>query len=458
MNTRGAFSRMGFVLAAAGSAVGLGNIWRFPYLAGENGGAAFVVIYILCSFVICYPLMIGEVSIGRATQTDAYGAYRKLGGKAWSLLGLYGILCGFLILSFYNVVAGWAFGYFIEIAFGNLLTQPDKGAFFSDFTSTIGLNFIFSLSFMAVTAFIVARGIAAGIEAANKVMMPLLFLILLVIIGFGLTLPNAWAGIEFYLVPQLSEVKLSTFYAAIGQAFFSLSLGMGGLITYGSYVSKQQNIVRSSAAVAATDLSVAFLSGLMVFPLVFSQGLSPAEGPPLVFIVLPEVFASMGPLIGRLVGGAFFLLLCFAALTSTISLLEVPVTYFIDQHKSKRTFIAWVLALVIFVIGLPSMLSFGAVEFFTHLPFYSGKPALAFVSEIFSDVSLPLGGCLMAIFIATRWKRENFNREIREGAPGLQHSRLEGAINIVLAYIAPPLLGALTVMLVLEKIFGTSLF
>ncbi len=456
--TRGAFSRLGFILAAAGSAVGLGNIWRFPYLAGENGGAAFVIIYIICSFLICYPLMIGEVSIGRSTQTDAYGAYKGLGGKRWGLLGLYGILCGFLILSFYNVVAGWAFGYFVELVFGPLLAQRDKAQFFTDFTSSIGLNFVFSLGFMAATAFIVARGIAGGIEKANKIMMPALFVILLLIIGYALTLPRAMEGVRFYLIPQLSEVKLSTLYAAMGQAFFSLSLGMGGLITYGSYVSKQQSIARSSVLIAATDLSVALLAGLMVFPLVFSQGLSPSEGPPLVFIVLPEVFGAMGPVAGRFVGGAFFLLLCFAALTSTISLLEVPVTYFIDQHKQKRGMIAWVLALVIFVLGLPSMLSFGAVEFFTHLPFYGGKPALAFVTEIFSDVSLPLGGCLMSLFIVTRWKRANFNQEIRQGAPALAGSWLERFINLVLAYVAPPLLGALTVLLILEKIFGISPF
>ncbi|NBW38982.1 MAG: sodium-dependent transporter, partial [Cytophagia bacterium] len=354
---RGNFSsRMGFILAAAGSAVGLGNIWRFPYLAGQNGGAAFLLIYLICIFLLCVPVMVGEIAIGRAAGSDAMGSYSKLGNKRWGYLGLFGIIAGIFILSFYNVVAGWAFGYFLEISFGDLLTEPDFGSFFGAYVNDISDNLWFSLGFMILTALIVSRGIQKGVEAANKIMMPSLYVILILLILYSLTLPNAMAGVKFYLIPDLSEITAQTLFDGLKQAFFSLSLGMGALITYGSYVSKQQNIVSSAAVISIADTSVAFLAGLMVFPLVFSQNMSPTEGPALVFMVLPEVFSDMGPILGRVVGGGFFLLLCFAALTSTISLLEVPTTYLVDQKKIKRTTVVWGLAVLIFILGLPSMM------------------------------------------------------------------------------------------------------
>jgi len=455
MADRGNFSsKLGFIMAAAGSAVGLGNIWKFPYEAGQNGGAAFLLVYIILTFLLCYPIMVGEIAIGRSAGSDGYGSYKKLGGKGWGLLGLYGILCGIMILSFYNVVAGWAFGYFLEISFGDLLNHSDYGSFFKSYVLDFWDNLIFSACFMALTAFIVLKGVQKEIEAASKIMMPSLFAILIVLIIYSLTLPNAGAGISFYLLPDFSKINFQTIYSAMGQAFFSLSLGMGALITYGSYVSKNQNVLSSAATITAMDMSVAFLSGLLIFPLVFSQGQSPEEGPALVFVVLPGIFNSMGPILGRIIGGGFFLLLCFAALTSTISLLEVPVAYFVDQRKWSRKATTWILASAVFIIGLPSMLSQGAVKAFSSISFYQGKSALDFVSEVFSDISLPLGGCLMTIFIVTRWSTKAMSEELYHGNPAYKNSFLEKYINFTIRYVCPVLLGIFSILIIIDKFIG----
>lgn len=455
MDQRGSFtSRIGFILAAAGSAVGLGNIWKFPYETGQNGGAAFLLIYLALTFLFCYPVMVGEISIGRRVGLDAYGSYNKLGGKKWGFLGLYGILCGIMILSFYNVVAGWAFGYFIEISFSDLLNEQDYGAFFGRYVVDFWDNLIFSLCFMFITAFIVVKGVQGGIERASKIMMPTLFIILISLIIYSLTLPNAMDGVKFYLLPDFSEITLETLYSGMGQAFFSLSLGMGALITYGSYVNKNQNILKSALTITFIDISVAFLAGLLIFPLVFSQGQSPEQGPALVFVVLPGIFQAMGPILGKIVGGGFFLLLCFAALTSTISLLEVPVAYMVDQKKVPRKISVWVLAALVFVLGLPSMLSQGAVDIFSSLSFYNDKSTLDFVSEVFSDISLPLGGCLMTIFISRRWSARNMSEEIANGNPGYKGSFIESYINFTIRYVCPVLLGLFSVLIIIDKFFG----
>ncbi len=457
MANRGNFSgRLGFILAAAGSAVGLGNIWMFPYQTGENGGAAFLLIYVILTFTFCFPIMLGEIAIGRNVGSDAYGSYNKLGGKNWGLLGLFGILCGIMILSFYNVVAGWAFGYFIEISFGSLLNETNYGTFFTGYVNDFTDNLIFSLCFMLITAFIVVKGVQAGIEMAAKIMMPALFILLVCLIGYSLTLDNAMEGIKFYLLPDFSSINAETIYSAMGQAFFSLSLGMGALITYGSYVNKQQNIISSAFTITMMDMSVAFLSGLLIFPLVFSQGQSPAAGPALLFVVLPGIFQAMGPILGKVVGGGFFLLICFAALTSTISLLEVPVAYFVDQKKWSRKAAAWMLAGIIFIVGLPSMLSQGAVEMFSSLPFYQNKDALTFVSEVFSDISLPLGGCLMTIFIARRWTTAKMSEELAIGNPGYKGSFLEKYMNFSIRYMIPAILGIFSILIIIDKFIGLS--
>ncbi len=446
---------MGFILAAAGSAVGLGNIWRFPYLAGNNGGAAFLLIYLICIFTLCFPVMVGEIAIGRKVGSDAYTSYFKLGGKNWGMLGIFGILAGIFILSFYNVVAGWAFGYFLEISFGDLLSQPDFGGFFGTYINDISDNFWFSLAFMVLTAIIVSQGIQKGIEAANKIMMPSLYAILIALIAYSLTLPNAMAGVKFYLVPELDEINAQTIFDGLRQAFFSLSLGMGALITYGSYVDKKQNVVSSAAVISFADSMVAFLAGLMVFPLVFSKGMDPTEGPGLVFVVLPQVFHDMGPILGRVVGGGFFLLLCFAALTSTISLLEVPAAYLVDQKRLPRKRVVWGLALGIFIVGIPSMISQGMVPILNKLPFYQERDFLTFVADM-CDITLTLGGCLMCIFIRNVWKIENMHEELAIGNPGYLSSFLKRYIQFMIRWVCPIILGIMSVLIIIDKFFGLA--
>lgn len=455
-DSRGNFSsRIGFILAAAGSAVGLGNIWRFPYLAGQNGGAAFLFIYLIFIFLLCYPVMVGELAIGRAANSDAMGSYTKLGNKRWGYLGLFGVVAGILVLSFYNVVAGWAFGYFMEISFGNLLDEPNFGSFYNSYVNDISDNFWFSIAFMAITALVVSKGIQKGVEAANKIMMPALYIILISLIVYSLTLPNAIEGVKFYLIPDFSEVRVQTIFDGLRQAFFSLGLGMGTMITYGSYVNKQQNLTSSAAIISVADTMVAFLSGLMIFPLVFSQNMSPAEGPPLVFMVLPKVFHEMGPLLGKFIGGSFFLLLCFAALTSTISLLEVPTAYLVDQKKLKRKHVVWGLALVIFIAGLPSMMSQGMILFLNKLPFYQNRDFLTFVSDT-CDIMLTVGGCLMCFFITYKWKIGNMNQELAHGNLGYANSYLRKYLTFTISYVCPFLLALLSFFIIVDKFFGLN--
>ncbi len=459
MSNRSGFSgRLGFVAAAAGSAVGLGNIWKFPYETGENGGAAFLIIYLVCTFLIGFPVMVGEISMGRKTLADPYGAYNKLGGRKWAIVGLFGVICGVMILSFYNVVAGWAFSYFFKLSFGDLLTSTDFGGYFGNYVANISDNFFISFLFMVLTAFIVARGIKKGIEAAAKILMPVLILLLVGLIFYSMTLPNAMEGLKFYLVPDFNKVGFDTIYKAMGHAFFSLSLGMGALITYGSYISKKENIISSAAIVSIADVGVAFLAGLLIFPLVFSQGVEPSAGPGLVFITLPGIFQTMAA--GKLIGGAFFLLLSLAALTSTISLLEVPVSYVVDEYKWNRTKAVTILAAGIFLIGLPSMFSQGASELFTNFIHYDGvsKDFLSLIEDVFLNVGLPLGGCLMSIFIAARWKTSNMAAEIEQGNAGYIGSFVQKFIDIVITYIAPVLLGSIFLLTVMQKFFGISFF
>ncbi len=494
-------SRIGFVAAAAGSAVGLGNIWKFPYETGENGGAAFLMIYLICIFLIGFPLMVGEIAVGRNTQSNPFGAYKKLGGKNWAWVGLWGVLCGVMILSFYNVVAGWAFSYFIETSFGGLLKKGNFGAYFGNYIGNVGAELItFSFIFMALTAFIVARGVQQGIEAASKILMPTLFIILIGLIVYALTLDGAGKGVAFYLIPDFSKISLGTVYSAMGQAFFSLSLGMGALITYGSYISKKENIVSAAGVVTLADSLVAFLAGLLIFPLVFSQGMEPGAGPGLVFVSLPGIFHSMGPLLGRIVGGGFFLLLCVAALTSTVSLLEVPVAYLVDEKKLPRKTAVLIMAAIIFLVGVPSMYSQGGSETFTHMirtyetQSLSAEDYLAYqendwynpdkvqvksldeetgevlifapksrsffdmIEDIFSTIGLPLGGFLFSIFIALRWRTKSMTEEILSGFEKYKGSIWEKFLNFMISYICPLALGTVFLLSVLQKFFGILLF
>ncbi|MCB0258231.1 MAG: sodium-dependent transporter [Calditrichaeota bacterium] len=456
--SRGEFgSKLGFVLAAAGSAVGLGNIWKFPYEVGNGGGAAFVVIYLLFCFLLCFPVMVAEIAIGRKTNRNPVGAFTAIGFKKWSNVGKLGLLSGVLILSFYNVVAGWAFGYFWEMIQGNFAIANNFGGFVSDWFKTG----IYALLFMGATAFIVSGGVQDGIEKAAKILMPSLLTIILFLVIYSLTLPNASKGLEFYLVPNFSAITPKVVYGALGQAFFSLSLGMGALITYGSYVSRKENIITSAAMITLTDVGIAFIAGLMIFPFVFSQGIAPSQGPGLVFVTLPGIFQSLGPNLGILIGALFFLLLSFAALTSTVSLLEVPVSYLVDEHTMPRKKAVWLTAGFIFLVGIPSLLSNGASDFFSRFTAYFGAENpidfMTLIGYIANDTFLPLGGFLIAVFAAYIWKKENLDKEIAVGYPGYPGSLVQKFMDLMISYLAPIVLGIVVVVTILNRFLGISI-
>jgi neurotransmitter:Na+ symporter, NSS family len=401
-------SKLGFVLAAAGSAVGLGNIWRFPYVTGENGGAVFVLIYAGCVFLFGVPIMFAELSLGRHTKKNPVGAIKAIApGSPWKIVGYLGVTTGLCILSFYALIAGWTFGFI----FKTLLQDPTP---FEDFAGNAPLGILLYVLFLLMTIGMVSGGVARGIERWSKILMPILPAIMLFMIVYTLTLPGAMEGIRFYLRPDFSEVTGRTLLIALGQAFFSLSLGMGAMITYGSYLSKKMDMVSAGATVVFLDLFIALLAGLAIFPAIFAMGRSPAEGPALVFIILPEIFALMPG--GILVGTLFFVLLSIAALTSTISLLEIPVSFLIDERRVSRKVAVWIVGGVTLLLGIPSALSFGAAGVFTDLPFWPGRSFLDMMDFAFATVAPPLGGMLFSLFVGWRWGAFRAIREIYTGS------------------------------------------
>ncbi|WP_462249443.1 sodium-dependent transporter [Ekhidna sp.] len=464
MSARGNFSsKLGFILAAAGSAVGLGNIWGFPYEVGQGGGAAFVVIYLVFCFILCYPVMVTEIAIGRKTQKNPVGAFNALGYKKWNFVGKLGLFSGVLILSFYNVIAGWAFGYIFEMISGNFGIADQFGEYI---TNVIKVG-SYGLVFMAVTAYVVSKGISGGIEKAARLLMPTLIIMILLIVGYAMTLPNAIDGLKFYLIPDFSKLTPSVVYNAMGQAFFSLSLGMGALITYGSYVGKSDNIISSAAFITLTDVGIAFLAGLMIFPLIGFMSAGTMEGagrgPGLIFVTLPQIFGQIGGGLGIATGTLFFVLLCFAALTSTVSLLEVPISYVVDEWKIKRNRASWMVALFIFIIGIPSLVGNGYSEFFstnfiTYKDGGTDTDFLSFVAALANDTILPLGGCIIAFFAAHVWKKHNLDEELSNGAPGYKGSFIQKYLNFAIGYFAPIVLATVFILTVLFKFFGVQIF
>ncbi len=451
-------NKFGFIAAAAGSAVGLGNIWKFPFEVGKGGGAAFLVLYLIFCFVLCYPLLITEIAIGRRAQKNPVGAFRAIHHPNWTFIGFLSVLCGILILSFYNVVAGWVFGYFIEMLLGNFAIGENFSEYVTDIRTVGG----YSLLFLVVTAFIVSKGVTHGIERASKIMMPILVVIILSLVIYAFTLDNAMAGLEFYLIPDPSKLSIAVIYRALGQAFFSLSLGMGALMIYGSYLKKHEDIVISGAIVTLADVSIAFLAGLMIFPLIFSQGHSTEGGTGLIFITLPSLFANMGPVLGVFIGSLFFLLLSFAALTSTISLMELPVSYLVDQRNIKRGYAVWISAAIIFLIGIPSLIGNGYSPFFTNFVTYFGAESptdfMTFITDLASNTLLPFGGLSIALFTVYIWKRRKLFRELSYGREGFLKSWAARYVGFCLQYIAPVVLATIFVITIFETFLGIHFF
>ena len=457
MNSRGGFNtKIGFILAAAGSAVGLGNIWKFPIEVSEGGGAAFLLMYLFFCFILCFPVIVSEIAIGRKSNRNAIGSFEKLGFKKWSFIGKMGVITGILILSFYSVVAGWVLGYVFEMIRGNFQVSES----FYEYTNNVKHIMLYSFLFMFVTALIVSKGIADGIERASKILMPSLIFLMIILIIYALTLPNSIDGIKFYLIPDFSQINLNVAGSALGQAFFSLSLGMGMLITYGSYINKDNNIVKSAALITLSDVGIAFLAGLVIFPFIFSKNLAVEGGPGLIFTTLPQIFESLGQTTGILVGSTFFILLTFAALTSTVSLLEVPVSYVVDEYKVSRKLSVWIIAFFIFILGIPSLLSQGEFLFFKNFITYLGasEPVdfMSFIIHVSNDTLLPLGGFLITIFVAYIWKKENLLEEISIGNNNFKNSIIAKYISFSISFLCPIILGLLFLITFLEKFFGIS--
>lgn len=429
-------SKIGFILAAAGSAVGLGNLWRFPYTAGNNGGGAFLICYLLSVLIIALPVLIAEITLGRFTQKNPVGAYMTIRDRwIWKGTGFLGVASGFMILSFYSVVAGWTVGYFAKSLSGQFKgITPEKAARqFTTFTADPVLQLTLLSIFILLTIYVVAKGVSGGIEKYSKILMPVLFCILLLMLVRSLTLDGAGEGIRFYLNPDFSKITSKTIIAAMGQAFFSLSLGMGTMITYGSYLSKKDRIPSSAGWVAGLDTLIAVIAGFIVFPALFSQGMNPADqGTGVMFNTLPVLFDKM-PL-GMIFGPLFFLLLAIAALTSTISILEVPVAYFIDQKGWERKKATWIIGGIALIIGIPSALSNGAVPFFSRLPLVN-MDFLSLWDFVWGNLSLSIGALMVAAFVGYVWKSRNAVAEIQTSAP----FSLAPLWQFVIRYVSPVL-------------------
>ncbi|QKS72151.1 sodium-dependent transporter [Paenalkalicoccus suaedae] len=397
-------SKLGFMLAALGSAVGLGNIWRFSYVAGESGGGAFLLVYLLCIVAIGIPIVLAEFAIGRRSQSDVVGSFQSLApGKPWVLAGYLGVASAFIILSFYGVVAGWSLHYFIQYFAGgpSLEGGMSYGDYFGAFTSNMVQPLFWQFAFMALTVGIVFVGVKKGIELSNKILMPLLAILVIVLAGYSLTLGGASEAISFLFSPDWSALgEPAVWFSALSQAFFSLSLGMGALITYGSYLNQKEKLPGAAVGVSIMDSGFAIIAGLMIFPAVFAFGIAPDSGPGLVFITLPEIFNNLS--LGTLFGLLFFFLLTAAAISSGVSLLEVAVAFFMRQMNWTRQKAALIIGTIIFLIGLPSSFSFGAWSDVTVLGDRSIFDSMDFLA---SYIFLPVGGFIIALFVGWGWKK-----------------------------------------------------
>lgn len=400
-NRRASFgSRMGVVLATAGSAVGLGNVWRFPYMTGNDGGAAFILIYVACVLFLGIPGMIGEFVVGRNSAANAARSYRKLSKRRyWGVTGYMGVFTSMMILGFYAVVAGWCLHYFFASMVGSPAGDKDFVVdYFAAFSSDPWRPSLMAMAFVLITHFIVARGIRNGIERAAKLMMPALFVLLLVIVVASCSLPGAFEGVEFLFKPDFSKITRNVLLDALGQAFFSLSLGTACLCTYASYFDRKTDLGKAAVSIALIDVMVAVLAGLMIFPAAFSVGVSVDSGPSLIFITLPNVFRqafSAVPLIGYIVSLLFYALMALAALTSTISMHEIGTAFFHEELKLSRNGGACIVTAVCCVLAVLSSLSLGAVDGLTLL----GRPLMDAFDYITAQLLMPLGSFLTCLFV-----------------------------------------------------------
>ena len=430
-------SSFGVIAAAAGSAVGLGNIWKFPYITGVYGGAAFLFVYLGFILAIGIPIMLSELVIGRKSKKNAFGAFRKLAPKSlWQYVGILGVGAAFMILAFYGVVAGWSIEYvFTSLTDGFQHKSPDElGSMFSNFIESPFKPVVFQLIFMVLTGAIVIVGIKDGIEKNVKILMPILVVIILVLNVRAITLPGAAEGLKFLFKPDFSKLTGEGVLSALGHAFFSLSLGMGTLITYGSYIGKKNNLVRTAIQVTVADTLIAILAGIAIFPAVFAFGIEPSSGPGLVFITLPNVFQQMPG--GYFFAILFFTLLTVAALTSSISILEVVVAYFHEELKLKRKLATVFATIMIALLGVICSLSMGVFKDYTFfdLNFFD------LLDWISANLLLPLGGLFISLFIGWKLGRNKVQQEIDKG--GRISERLLSVFVFLVKFIAPVAIAA----------------
>jgi len=435
----------GVLVAAVGSAVGLGNLWRFPYLVGQNGGAAFILIYLAFVMIICLPIIISEFIIGRRSRANTVKAFQILAPNTpWSIIGVVGVLASFCIMAFYTVVGGWTLDYLFRSLI-HLFSKPDISSLESQFTNLVTSPvrpILWTVVFMIFNAFIVMSGVKKGIEKYSKIMMPVLFLMIVILMIQSFTLPGAAKGVEFLVKPDFSKINTQVVLAALGQAFFSLSLGMGCMITYGSYIPSKENLSKLSFTTAISDTLFAILAGLAIMPAVFAFGISPQEGPGLVFIVLPRIFAQI-PL-GNLFAVIFFIILFIAAITSVISLLEVITAYVTERLKMKRTIAVLLISLMVTVCASFSSLSQGVLK---EVKLF-GRTIFDFFDHLSANILLPLGGLFIVLFVGWYMKKSQVYDEFTN--QGTLKGTLFGAFYFIIRYVAPVAIAAVFLDLILR--------
>ncbi len=430
-------SRFAVIAAMAGSAVGLGNIWRFPYILGENGGAAFILVYIAASLILVLPIFYAESIIGRRARSDTYGAMKKLApGTHWHWVGLLTVISPLLLLSYYSVVGGWSVEYLfksLSFSFTDVPAEEIPG-FFGHFISSPWQPVLTHTAFMAMVTGIVLGGVKKGIEKFSKVAMPLLFVLILVIMVYSLTLPGAFKGVEYLVKPDFSRLTADACAAALGQAFFSLSLGVGTILTYSSYVKKEENLLVSGLGTAVSDLLFALIAAFAVMPAVFAAGIQPGGGPGLVFETLPFIFHKMGegmPVVTTLISAVFFVAILAAALTSAISMLEVGVTFLADEKGMPRRRATLLLAFLCWAVGILCSLSFGPLADVKVL----GLSFFDFLDGLCSDWLLPLGGLVFTLFVGWKLSKADVRDEFTNG--GTVNVRLFGVVYFLMRFVAP---------------------
>ncbi len=429
-------SRMGIILATAGSAVGLGNIWRFPYMTGMNGGAAFILIYLVCVFLLGIPGMVAEFIVGRSSQSNAARAYNKLAGRTpWRVIGYLGVITSMIILGFYAVIAGWCLQYLWASLIGQL--QGDASYvthYFETFSSDPVRPTLWTVGFILITHLVVVRGVRDGIERASKLLMPTLLVLLLILIVASCLLPGAMKGVVFLMKPDFSKLTHSVFLEALGQAFFSLSLGTACLCTYASYFGRDTHLMKSACQIALLDSLIAILAGLMIFPAAFSVGVSPDSGPSLIFITLPNVFQSAfggAPAVGHVVSVLFYFLLALAALTSTISMHEIGTAFFHEEMRVSRKHGAWVVTLACGVIGVLCSLSNGSLG---HIRLW-GQNILGFCDGLTAQVLLPLGSFLTCLFVGWYIPRQVVHDQLTNW--GTMRGSLINVYMVLIRFVCP---------------------